>query len=104
MPGPRPNPQPPFPPVFLDQAQSLLGRRIAPAHLRQRARLACLLAADPALPHPDAAALGQMDPDTVRKWRRRWAAGDFSLADRPGRGRKPTFSPPRPGGGPGPGL
>jgi hypothetical protein len=104
MPGPLPVPQPPFPVHFLDDALALVRRRTAPAHLRQRARLACLLAADPVLPHPAAAAACQMDPDTVRKWRRRWAGGDFSLADRPGRGRKPTFSPPRPGGRPGPGL
>ena len=97
MPGPYPSHQPLFPADFLDDARSVLRRRMAPAHLRQRARLACLLAADPALPHPAAAAGCQMDPDTVRKWRRRWAAGDFSLDDRPGRGRKPTFSPTRPG-------
>ena len=104
MPGPPPIHRPPFPADFLDQAGAIPRRRTAPAHLRQRARLAGLLAADPVLAHAAAAALCQMDPDTVRKWRRRWAAGDFSLADRPGRGRRPAFSPPRPGRHPGPGL
>ena len=104
MPGPPPMHRPSFPADFLDQARSVLRRRTAPAHLRQRARLACLLAADPASPHPAAAAACQMDPDTVRKWRGRWAAGDFTLADRPGRGRRPAFPPPRPGRHPGPGL
>lgn len=49
MPGPRPDPQPPFPTDFLERAQAVLRRWTAPAHLRQRARLACLLAADPVL-------------------------------------------------------
>src|SRR6266478_916765 len=31
--------------------------------------------------------------DSVRRWRRRWALGHFSLEDKPGRGRKPDFSP-----------
>jgi hypothetical protein len=30
----------------------------------------------------------------VLRWRQRWAAGDFSVADLPGRGRTAAFSPP----------
>jgi hypothetical protein len=104
MPGPPPTHQPPFPADFLDRARALLRQRTAPSHLRQRARLACLLADQPSLPHPAAATLCQLWPVTVRKWRRRWAGGDFSLADRPGRGRKPTFSPAGPRRRPGAGL
>ena len=29
----------------------------------------------------------------VQRWRSRWAAGDFSVDDRAGRGRKADFSP-----------
>jgi hypothetical protein len=29
----------------------------------------------------------------VQRWRSRWAAGDFSIEDHPGRGRKTAFSP-----------
>jgi hypothetical protein len=104
MPSPRPEPQPPFPADFLDRAQAVPCRRTAPAHLRQRARLACLSAADPVLSHPVAGAACQTDPDTVRKWRRRWAAGDLSPAAGPGGGGSRPFPPSRPGGRPGPGL
>jgi hypothetical protein len=37
----------------------------------------------------------------VLRWRQRWAAGDFSVADAPGRGRKAAFSPPGAGFGQG---
>jgi Helix-turn-helix domain len=38
------------------------------------------------------------DPDTVRSWLDRYlAAGPAGLTIRPGRGRKPAFSPCRPG-------
>jgi hypothetical protein len=29
-----------------------------------------------------------LHPNSVRLWRRRWAEGDFTLEDEPGRGRK----------------
>lgn len=98
MRGPSPAHQPTFPTDFLAEADALLRRRTAPAHLRQRAALAALLHREPQLPHPEAAARLGLQPVTVRKWRRRWARGDFSLADQPGRGRKARFSPPGPGG------
>ena len=101
MRGPLPTHQPAFPPDFLAEADALLGRRTAPAHLRQRAALAALLHREPVLSHPEAAARLGLQPVTVRKGRRRWARGDFSLADQPGRGRKTRFSPPGPGGHPG---
>ena len=66
MSGPLPTHRPPFPADFLDRARALLRQRTAPAHLRQRARLACLLAARPALAHPEAAALCQLRAVTVR--------------------------------------
>jgi len=96
--GPQPTHQPTFPPDFLAGADALLRRRTSPAHLRQRAALAVLLHREPGLSHPEAAARLGLQPVTVRKWRRRWAGGDFSLADQPGRGRKAGLSPPGPGG------
>jgi transposase len=48
----------------------------------------------PALSNADAAARIDLHPNSVRLWRRRWAQGQFTLEDAPGRGRKPTFSPP----------
>jgi hypothetical protein len=37
----------------------------------------------------------------VLRWRQRWAAGDFSVVDTLGRGRKAAFSPPGAGCGQG---
>ena len=34
-----------------------------------------------------------MSARQVQRWRSRWVAGDFSIEDRPGRGRKAAFSP-----------
>jgi hypothetical protein len=94
MPGPKPTHCPRFPAEFLARARQTSRRRSIPFALRQRARLACLLAEQPTLSHGQAAAAVQLHPDSVRLWRKRWAGGDFSLEDRPGRGRKATFSPP----------
>jgi hypothetical protein len=35
----------------------------------------------------------QLHLRSVQRWRRRWATGDFSLEDEPGRGRKAIFPP-----------
>ena len=104
MPGLKPTHVPVFPAEFLAQAQDLLRRRLAPFCQRQRAALACLLHREPALSHLQAARRVQLTPVSVRRWRRRWAGGDFTFADRPGRGRKPTFSPPGAGHRAGAGL
>lgn len=93
MPGPSPLHQPDFPEDFLRQARALLKRRTVPFHLRQRASLVCLLCDSPDLPHEIAARHCQLQAITVRKWRKRWADGEFVLEDRSGRGRKPAFSP-----------
>jgi hypothetical protein len=94
--GPSPHYRPSFPAEFLDLAQDLVRRRTARAHLRQRARLALLLHQQPGLSNVEAGLLVELHPNAVRRWRRRWALGQFSLEDQPGRGRKPTFSPPGP--------
>jgi hypothetical protein len=95
MPGPAPLYRPTFPPEFLARAQQLTRARTAAAHLRQRARLALLLHDQPLLSNVEAGARAALHPNAVRRWRRRWGRGEFSFEDRPGRGRKPSFSPPR---------
>jgi transposase len=86
--------RPDFPTEFVVQARLLSRRRTAKAHLLQRARLALLLHQQPELSNVAAALHVGLHPNSVRLWRRRWACGTFALEDRPGRGRKPTFSPP----------
>ena len=68
--------------------------RTARSHLRQRAHLVLLLHEHPALSHVEVAARLDLHPNCVRRWRQRWAEGQFTLEDAPGRGRKPAFSPP----------
>ena len=97
MPGPTPLHRPTFPDGFLAEARRLAPARTAASHLRQRAYLVLLLHEDPALSNAAAAARLDLHPNSIRRWRRRWAAGRFTLEDDPGRGRKPVFSPPRPG-------
>ena len=48
--------------------------------------------ADSTSSHVAAGAVVELHPNSVRLWRRRWAQGDFSLVEQPGRGRKPVFS------------
>jgi hypothetical protein len=94
MPGPPPAFRPVFPAEFLGQARRASRRRTVRFQLRQRAELALLLHRDPGLSNVEAGHRVGLHPDSVRHWRRRWAGGDFALDDRPGRGRKPGFSPP----------
>lgn len=94
MPGPSPSYRPDFPPDFLAQARALIRRRTVKYQLRQRAELALLLHHQPLLSNPEAAARVKLHPNSVRTWRKRWADGDLTLQDEPGRGRKAEFSPP----------
>lgn len=93
MSGLLPHDQPCFPPYFVEQCQLTLRQRTCPHAQHQRAQLVLLLHHSPTLANPVAAAAVGLHPNSVRLWRRRWAEGDFSLADRPGRGCKPSFSP-----------
>jgi transposase len=86
--------QPWFPVEFLIETRLLLCRRTAPAHLLQRARLVILLHEQPDISNVAAALQVGLHPNSVRLWRQRWANGFFDLEDQPGRGRKPSFSPP----------
>jgi Homeodomain-like domain len=101
MPGPGPTHCPQFPEAFLQRARDTLRRRAAPHCLVQRARLALLLEESPHLGHAEAGDAVGLSVPQVRRWRRRWAGGDFALDDLPGRGRKVHFSPPGQGRGQG---
>jgi Homeodomain-like domain-containing protein len=96
MPGPTPTFCPVFPEDFLRQAQSA-GRRKTPSHQAvQRYQLALLLHQEPPLPPEEIGHRVGFSGSQVRRWRKRWTAGDCSVADTSGRGRQPTFSPAGP--------
>jgi hypothetical protein len=93
MPGPSPHYRPSFPDEFLCEARRLVAARTAASHLRQRAQMVLLLHEHPLISNAEAAACLDLHPNCVRRWRQRWAQGNLTLHDAPGRGRKPTFSP-----------
>jgi len=97
VPGPLPLYRPTFPDEFLAEARRLFHAHTAASHLRQRARLVLLLHEFPALSKVAAAARLDLHPSSIRRWRQRWAGGQYTFEDDPGRGPKPAFSPPRPG-------
>jgi hypothetical protein len=101
MPGPLSAFCPTFPDDFLAEARATLRRKTAPQQAALRCRLALLLHESPHLPQQEAGRRVGLSGRQVLRWRQRWAAGDFSVADAPGRGRTPRFSPPRPSGGQG---
>jgi len=96
MRGPLPSYRPEFPPSFLEQAETIAGQRTVPYQVRQRATLVLFLSQQPLVSNSEVAQRVQLHPRSVRRWRRRWATGDFSLDDKPGRGRKADFSPSGP--------
>ena len=96
MRGPRPVPCI-FPDGFLQDAINSVRRRTASVQDVRRFRLVLLLYERPGISHDDAAEIVGLSARQVQRWRRRWAAGDFSVEDYPGRGKKPTFSPGRSG-------
>ena len=96
MPGPSPAYRPNFPDDLVEQARGIVRQRTVAYQLRQRATLVLLLQADPLLSNVKAATEVHLHPNAVRYWRRRWAHGEFRLADVPRRGRKARFSPPGP--------
>jgi hypothetical protein len=94
--GPLPSYCPEFPSTFLEQAEQIARQRTVPYQLRQRAALVLLLSHQPLVSNSEAAQQVQLHPRSVRRWRHRWVQGDFSLEDKPGRGRKADFSPSGP--------
>lgn len=93
MPGPLPLYQPTFTDADLTLARDVARRATSRQDHARRARLALVLAAHPALTNPEAGRQVGLHPNVVRKWRKRWCAGPFSLTDLPGRGCKPRLSP-----------
>ncbi|MCA1617099.1 MAG: hypothetical protein LC729_01045 [Acidobacteria bacterium] len=93
MPGPSPTYRPLFTVDQLAHAQRIAHQHQAPHALVQRAQLALLLHAQPALDNRSLATALSHHPNWAYKWRKRWTKQGFSLEDQAGRGRKPVFSP-----------
>lgn len=85
--------RPCFPPEFVEHAQRVVGQRKVERRLWQRAILVLLLHEDPTISNTAAGCEVGLSDQWVRKWRRRWDRGDFSLDDQPRTGRPPGFSP-----------
>src|SRR3974377_1058532 len=103
MPGPSPVPCT-FPDDFVQVALETVRRRTVPVQVVQRFRLVLLLHEQPDMKNDKAAEQVGLSARQVQRWRGRWTAGDFSMEDRPGRGRKPAFSPSGSSVDPGNGL
>ena len=95
MPGPQPA-RCNFPDDFLQEALDTVRRRTAAVQVVQRFRLTLLLHEQPDIRNEDASKAVGLSLRQVQRWRSRWAAGDFSIEDRSGRGRNPAFSPTGP--------
>ena len=95
MPGPSPVVST-FPDDFVQETLDTIRRRTAAVQVVQRFRLALFLHEQPGLRNEDAAKAVGFSLRQVQRWRSRWAAGDFSIEDHSGRGRKPAFSPAGP--------
>ncbi len=91
MRGPDPKYQPEFPREFVRQAEAVCRQPTAEHRQWQRARMVVLLDENPACSCPEIANDVGLDKTSVRRWKKRWASGDFSLADQEGRGREPKF-------------
>lgn len=104
MAGPPPTYQPTFSAAQVAACEHLVRRHSAPQAQVYRAKLALLLHAQPALDNVAAGRHLGKHANWVRYWRRIWATDGLRLADAPGRGRKPTVSPPARRHGQSPGL
>jgi len=94
MPGPAPTYRPRLTPDEVAACERLLRRPTAPQAQVARAALALLLHAEPDLDTATIARRLGRHVNWVFRWRRAWATAGFRLADKAGRGRKPTLSPP----------
>lgn len=95
MASPKPTPCT-FSDEFLQVARRVVRQRTAAVQTVQRFRLALLLHEQPTLGNAAAAETAGFSARQVQRWRQRWSAGDYSVADREGRGRKAAFSPAGP--------
>src|SRR3954471_5903078 len=93
MAGPRSAVCPVFPEDFVAEARATVRRKTAPHQHVQRYGLVLVLHEDPHLPQQEAGRRVGLSGRQVLRWRQRWAAGDFSVADTPGWGRKAPFPP-----------
>ncbi len=103
MPGPSPA-LCTFPDDFVQEALDTVSRRTVAVQSVQRFRLVLLLHEQPSLGNDEAAEAVGLSARLVQRWRSRWAAGDFSIEDQAGRGRKAAFSPSGPSVDPRDGL
>jgi hypothetical protein len=94
MPEVRPRYRPKFSPQELARARKVSRKRRAAHAVVQRAKLALLLAKEPAMTNPEAGRRLGLHQNSIRYWRKRWAREGFSLEDRPRSGRPRVFSPP----------
>lgn len=92
MPGPKPTPCT-FSVDFLQVARRSIRQRTALVQEVQRYRLALAIHEHPDLSNGEIGRQVGMSERQVRRWRHRWALGDFCVTDREGRGRKADFSP-----------
>jgi hypothetical protein len=92
MPGPSPA-LCTFPDDFVQDALDTVCRRTVAVQAVQRFRLVLLLHEQSSLGNDEAAEVVGLSARQVQRWRSRWAAGDFSIEDYAGRGRKAAFSP-----------
>lgn len=90
-----PHYQPQLSDAAIAQARDVVRRSTSRQDHARRARLALLLAANPAISNPEAGRQVGMHPNAVRYWRKSWCSEPFRLTDLPGRGRKPRLSPLR---------
>ena len=92
MPGPSPAACT-FSDDFVQVALDTVRRRTVAVQVVQRFRLALLLREQPDMKNDKAAKEVGLSARQVQRWRSRWAAGDFSIEDRAGRGASPFFPP-----------
>jgi hypothetical protein len=82
-----------FPDDFLQEARDTVRRRTVSVQTVQRFQLVLVLQQHPSLSNQEAGEVVGLSARQVQRWRSRWVAGDYSVDDRPGRGRKAAFSP-----------
>lgn len=93
MPAIAPHYQPQLSATDIAHAQEVVRRSTSRQDHARRARLALVLAENPALSNPEAGRRVGLHPNAVRYWRKVWCNGPFRLTDLPGRGRKPRLPP-----------
>ena len=104
MAGPNPIFCPTFPEEFLQEVRAEVRRKTASQRSVQRSQLALLVHEHPGWDQEQLGRRVGLSGRQVHRWRKRWAAGLFSLEDGVGRGRKADFSPSGPRTDQSPGL